>query len=199
MSPLQAFWWQQTLDVWNLIAASPTDSLFHTILLDNIHHAFHVGRGAKNSSSSIATCLQSVGHSMPSDSTVVRMMAADAVIEVLREQIQGTHSHALLCPRAAPSAEVVSCTYYQWFRPFSKHRRYCQLPVSGRRMQCLLQFKLGSHDLHIVAGRFCDIARAHRVCTHCGGIAVAGHLHTVHECPFLQPLWQQYAALFTPK
>ena len=32
----------------SLIAASPVGSLFHTILLDNIHDAFHVRRGAKN-------------------------------------------------------------------------------------------------------------------------------------------------------
>ena len=27
--PLQAFWWQQTLEFWNTIAASSVDSLFH--------------------------------------------------------------------------------------------------------------------------------------------------------------------------
>ena len=48
LSLLQVLWWQQTLDFWNTIAAGPVDSLFHTILLDNIHDAFHVGRGAKN-------------------------------------------------------------------------------------------------------------------------------------------------------
>ena len=62
LSPLQVFWWQQTLEFWNTIAASPVGSLFHTILLDNIHDAFNVRRGAENFSSSIATCLQSVGH-----------------------------------------------------------------------------------------------------------------------------------------
>ena len=34
--------------------------------------------------------------------------------------------------------------------------------------------------------------------THCGGTAVADELHMVHECPVLQPLRLQYAALFTP-
>ena len=42
LSPLQVFWWQQTLEFWNTIAASPVGSLFHTILLDTIHDAFHV-------------------------------------------------------------------------------------------------------------------------------------------------------------
>ena len=42
------------------------------------------------------------------------------------------------------------------------------------------------------------VARADRVCTHCGGAAVADELHMIHECPVLQPLRLQYAALFTP-
>ena len=77
-----------------------------------------------------------------------------------------------------------------WFGPFSKRRRYCQLPVSGRRMQRFLQFRLGSHNLPIVAGRFSwdqHVARADRVCTvsHCGtgGVVVANELHMIHECP----------------
>ena len=38
----------------------------------------------------------------------------------------------------------------------------------------------------------------HVASTHCGGIAVADALHMIHECPVLQPLRLQYAALFTP-
>ena len=112
-------------------------------------------------------------------------------------------SHALVVhfPRAAPSAAVVGCTYHHWFRPFGKRRRYCQLPVSGRRMQRFLQFRLASQNLPIIAGRFFGdqhVARTDRVCTHCGGIAAADVLHMIHECPDLQPLRLQYAALFTP-
>ena len=33
---------------------------------------------------------------------------------------------------------------------------------------------------------------------HCGGVVVADELHMIHECPVLQPLRLQYAALFTP-
>ena len=112
LSPLQVFWWQQTLEFWNTIAASPVGSIFHTIVIDNVHDAFHVGRGAKNFSSFIAICLQSVGHSLPRDSGVVPIMEVAAVIAALREHLGGTHSHALHCPRAAPSAGVVSCTYH---------------------------------------------------------------------------------------
>ena len=93
--PLQVFWWQQTLEFWNTIAASPVGSLFHTILLDNIHDAFYVRHGAKNFSSSIATCLQSVGHSMPRDSDVVPVMEVAAIIEALRGHLCGTVCPAL--------------------------------------------------------------------------------------------------------
>ena len=64
-------------------------------------------------------------------------------------------------------------------------------------------FRLASHNLPIVAGRFSGdqhVARTDRVCTHCGGIAVADESHMIHGsgCPVLQPLRLQYAALFTP-
>ena len=36
------------------------------------------------------------------------------------------------------------------------------------------------------------------MCVHYGGIAVADELHMIYECPVLQPLRLQYAALFTP-
>ena len=64
----------------------------------------------------------------------------------------------------------------------------------------LLQFRLGSHKLPIIAARFAGgqhVARTDRVCRHCGGVAVADDLHVIHECPILQPLRQQYAALFS--
>ena len=91
---------------------------------------------------------------MPRDSDVVPVMEVAAIIEALREHLRGTHSYALHCPRAAPSVGVVSYTYHHWFKPFSKRRRYCQLPVSGRRMQWFLQFRLGSHNLPVITGRF---------------------------------------------
>ncbi len=95
---------------------------------------------------------------------------------------------------------VVACTYHHWFIPFSQHRRYCQLPVSGRRMQRFLQVRLGSHQLPIVLGHFAGgqhVARANRVCTHCGSVAVADEMHMIFECPALQAVRQQYARLFS--
>ena len=52
--------------------------------------------------------------------------------------------------------------------------------------------------LPIVVGRFAGgqhVARTDGVRTHCGGVAFADSSHKVHECPVLQPLARQYAAL----
>ena len=196
--PLQVFWWQQTLQFYNKLATSPRDSLFHIILLDNQHDAFQ--RGVKNFCSSINRALVSIGHSMCCDSGVACIHDVPAIVELLQRHLHGVNTFGLHCPRAAPSAGVVSCTYHQWFRPYSKRRRYCQLPVSGRRMQRFLQFRLASHGLPIVTGRFSGgqrVARADRVCHHCGGTSIADELHMVHECAALQPLRQQYATLFS--
>ena len=43
LAPLQVFWWQRTLEFWNKIVAGSVESLFHTVLLDNLDDAFSVG------------------------------------------------------------------------------------------------------------------------------------------------------------
>ena len=121
------------------------------------------------------------------------------ISELLQQHLKGTHAYAVHCRRTAPSVGIVSCTYHHWFKPYSKTRRYCQLPVSGRRMQCFLQFRLASHGLPIVTGRLPGgqhVDRAHRVYVRCAGLSIANELHMVYECPALQPLWQRYAPLF---
>jgi len=123
-------------------------------LLDNLDDAFSIWGGAKNFSGSIATCLQSIGQPMPHDRGVIPVVEVGTIVKALRQHLGGTHDYALHCPRAAPTVGVVACTYHHWFRPFSQHRRYRQLLVSGRRMQRHQQFRLGSHQLPIVLGRF---------------------------------------------
>lgn len=195
--PLQVFWWQQTLQFYNKLATSPRDSLFHIILLDNQHDAFE--RGVKNFCSSIHRSLASIGHAMCHDS---RVACVPAIVGLPQQHLQGVNAFGLHCPRAAPSVGVVSCTYHRCFRPYSKRRRYCQLPMSGRRMQRFLQFRLAhmGYPLSLAAFRVVNMsARASRVCLHCGGTSIADELHMVHERAALQPLWQQYGALFSPE
>ena len=121
-------------------------------------------------------------------------------MELSQGHLQGPHDFALHSPRSAPSRGVVSCTYHQWFQPYSRCRRYCQLPVSGRRMRRFLRFRLGCHALPIVAGRFAGgqhVDRADRLCSHCGEHSVGDELHMVFECPALHPMRQRYFSLFT--
>ncbi len=120
-------------------------------------------------------------------------------MEPLRQHLSGTHDYALQCPRAAPSAGVVTCTYHHCFKPVSQHRHYCQLPFSGRRMQLFLHFRLASHRVPVVVGHFAGgqhVARADRVRTHCGSVAVADEIHMIFDCLALHALRQQYAPLF---
>ncbi|DBA96093.1 TPA: hypothetical protein ACH3X1_001588 [Trebouxia sp. C0004] len=152
LSPLPVFWWQQTLEFWNKIAASHVGSLFHTILLDNLDDACSVGNGANNFSCSIATCLQSVGQPMPLDSGTIPVLEVGTIVEALRQHLGGTLDYALHCQQ--PLLLGLLHAHTTIGKPFSQHRRYCQLPVSGRRMQRFLQFRLGSHQLPIDLGRF---------------------------------------------
>jgi len=92
-------------------------------------------------------------------------------VEALHQHLWGSHDYALHCPRAAPFAGVLSCTYHHWSKPFSRNRRYCQLPVSGGRMQRFVQVRLGSAYCCWPFGRWS--AWAHIMYTRCGGIAVA--------------------------
>jgi len=49
-------------------------------------------------------------------------------------------------------------------------------------MQRFLQFRLGSLQLPVVLDRFArgqHVARTNRVCTHCGGVAVADEMHMI--------------------
>ena len=85
--------------------------------------------------SSLAACLRTVGSEMPRMHDVVPLLDVDGIVEALTGHLQGTGSGSLYCPHAAPTQGVVSCRYEQGFKPYSPRRRYCQLPVSGRRMQ----------------------------------------------------------------
>lgn len=133
------------------------------------------------------------------DPGVASILDVSAIMKLLHTDLQGVNDFALYCLRAAPSGGVVSCTYHHWFQPYNKRRRYCQLPVSGRRMQRFLQFRLSSHSLPIAAGHFAGqhVPRADRVCCHCAGRCVAHEVHVIFKCHALQPLRQQYAPLFS--
>ena len=203
--PLHVFWWRQALPFWNSLAVLSVGPLDHTVCLDSLTDAFQGGAG--NMASSLASRLRSVGFEMPRVHDVVPLLDVDgtSVVEALTGYLQGTGSGSLYCPGAAPTQGAVSCTYKQWFKPYSPHRRCCQFPVSGRRMQRFLQFRLGCHGLPIATGRLAGaghVDRAIRVCLACNSGAVGDidefEMHMVLECTALAPLRQQHADLFTP-
>ena len=151
---------------------------------------------------SLAACLHSVGYETPHVHDRVPLLDVDGVVEALTARLQSTGSGSLSCPRAAPSQDVVSCTYEQWFKPYSPRTRYCQLPVSGRLVQRILQFRLGCHGLPIATGRLAGaghVDRANRVCLACNRGAVGDEKHIIFECTALAPLRQRHADLFTPR
>ena len=196
--PLQVFWRRQTLKFWNSLAALPVGSFYHTVCLDNINLTDAFRGAACNLSSSLASCLHLMGYDMPRVHDVIPMLDVDNIVGDLTEQLQGTGSGALYCPRVAPTRGVVSCTYEQW--SYSLRRRYCHLPVSGRRMRRFLQFRLGCHGLPIAAGRFAGAAhvdRAESVCLFCDSGAVGDERHLVFDCVALAPLRSQHTNLFT--
>ena len=150
--------------------------------------------------SSLAGCLHSVGYDMPRVCDVIPTLDVDNITEVLTTQLQDVGNGALYCPRVAPTRGVVSCTYEQWFRPYSLCRRYCHLPVSGRRMRRFLQFRLGCHGLPIATGRFAGtvhVDRAHSLCLSCNAGALGDERHFIFECTALASLRSRYADLFT--
>ena len=130
----------------------------------------------------------------------------DGVVEALTGRLQGTGSGSLYYPCAASTQGVVLCTYEQWFKPNSPRRRYCQLPVSGRRMQQFLQFRPGCHGLAIATGPSAGaghIDRAYRICLACNSGAMYQYISDIgdemfFECTALAPLRQQHADRFTP-
>ena len=171
LSPLKVFCWRWTLNFDNKIAASPPKSLHHTILLDNQHDTFQ-GK-VRNFSSSVSEGLAAVGYHMSRDTNVISMLDVPAIVDLLQQDSQGNDGSGLHCPMAAPFAGVSTCTYHQWFQPYSKRLRHCLLPVSGRRMRPFLHFMLGSRLPSIVIGRFSGghhVPRADRTCLRPGSV-----------------------------
>ncbi len=118
--PLQVLWWQPTLQFWNSLAALPVGSFYHTVCLDNLTDALQ--GGACNMANSVAGCLRSVGYDMPRVFDVMPLLGIDNIVDALTVQLRDMGSVALYCPREAPTRGVVSCTYEQWFRPYSLRR-----------------------------------------------------------------------------
>lgn len=117
--------------------------------------------------------------------------------KLLRKSLQGVHDFALHSPRSAPSAGVVSCTYYHWFT------------VSGGVIASCL-FLAG------VCSVICSSGLLHISCLLCltalQGNMLVGHteyaliadlgrflMSAILCLNAVQPLRQQSAFVFTPE
>ena len=92
------------------------------------------------------------------------MLDVAVAIAVLQVYLEDSSCASACCPRQAPTSGVVKYTYGRSSQPYSAHQRYCQLPVSGRKMRRFSQFSLGYHKLPIATGRCAGIVRASRQC-----------------------------------
>ncbi len=88
----------------------------------------------------------------------------------LRQVYQLLCSNQLLCSYARRVSHLFSFVYIELTRQ----------ELLGTSLQCCLH-----------------VARANRVCTHCGSVAVADELHMIFECSAVQAVRQQYAPLFS--
>ena len=77
--------------------------------------------------------------------------------------------------------KVGLCMCARWVQPYSVHRRYCQLPVSGRNMK---RFRPGCHKLPIATDRRAGVVRASscRHYTFCSAGALGDERYLVFEC-----------------
>ena len=70
------------------------------------------------------------------------------------------------------------------------------LPLPARCLRQFLRFRMGCHGLPRDSGSWTGTPRADRVCTLCGHGSLGDEKHLVFECPHLQYIRDQYAALF---
>ena len=91
-------------------------------------------------------CLHSVGFEMPRMHDVVPLLDVDGVVEALTAHLQSTGSGNLHCPRAAPTQGVVSCTYEQWFIPYSLRRGIVSFLFLGGACSGFCSFGTSSNE-----------------------------------------------------
>ena len=93
-------------------------------------HMAHFGHFGSSTATGLKG-LASVGCEMSSSLSFGSVLDVSAIMKLLHTDLPGVIVFDLYCPRAAPSAGVLSCTYHHCFQPYSKCRRNCQLPVSA--------------------------------------------------------------------
>ena len=131
----------------------------------------------------------------------------NACIEVLLKASFRQQFHdADICPRTCDSDGAALCTYQNWFRVQpSQTVHFLQkvnFPAHISLIRAFLRFRLGSHNLPNVLGRFHRVPRQQRVCQACQVASLARPIgdeyHLVFECVALRSLRVSYGHLFFP-
>lgn len=117
-------------------------------------------------------------------------------------------------PRQAGSDTVVCSTYDSWFactpfselnmsRPESWCSDYVQYTAGLNKMHLssLMRFRLGSHDLRVVTGRWervdnSSLPRHQRLCERCAAGQVEDEFHVVFECDAYLAVREHFWKLF---
>jgi len=138
---------------------------------------------------------------LPLEDLLALQLDEAEVAEKLRDRFLAAWSGDLGPPRDAPSQGVLAATYTQWVGMLpdaSPPHAHTSLPYALRRV--LAGFRVGSHSLEIVAGRFKrpSIPRDARVCPVCAHErgAVEDVRHFVLECPLYQPVRDAHSGVF---
>ena len=119
-----------------------------------------LSHGQHDFTSSVHAYLHSVRYDVPPVSDSIPPQKA---LNCFRPIFRAVQSHPMLLPFSTITRQV-TCTYEQ---SLSQSKKYCHLPVPGSRV---LQFRLGSHNLPVVADRFAGddhLGRAQKFCTCC--------------------------------
>ncbi len=126
----------------------------------------------------------------------------------LRQHLDGTHDYVLHCPRAPYCRQLLlsglshanTIIGLSLLASIGAIVSYLFLVGACSDFYSLDLVLIADDQLPVVLGRFAGgqhVARANRVGTHCGGVAVADEMHMFFECPALHTLRQQYAPLFS--
>lgn len=201
--PLSSSWLLRAARFWNNLANLPRMSLHHKLALDACRDA--VCHNVKNWAWGMYHSLQAVGYVLPIRIDAMECIDLGCLERKLEHRLSRVWDEQHVCPRTCPSMGARLCTYYRWFFPShqpyrlsSRHPHVLRLPLSARRLQTFLRFRMGCHGLP--RDNACwgpqRVSRMHRICLKCTSNQVGDERHLVFECTALQPIRDKYADLF---
>ena len=192
-------WWSQLLGFMHRLSLMPQSSIHVDILKDN---NFAAQQHPRCGNWAAGVMKQYAGLGMPSPFSSSGITALNSLgFQATMEGQQGKVWDGLhVSPRLAPSKGAKLCTYFAWFfRPSQlRFEPYLDISMSISRLRLLMQFRMGSHSLHIEQGRLARpmVPRQLRRCTLCSTHAIGDERHYVFDCPHFAHIRRQFRSLF---